>query len=196
MMERKGGVGMTELEIMQRAKMYMDQLSQGVDPISGRRLPAGSGLDQQRLSKCFAYVSGVLQKVIENGGTVGSREKEKYIEFALTQQQRASVLLWEYPVRITDWIDALYKAAENPQMKRISAGRITDWLVMGGFLDKQTGPDGKTFRIPTEQGTALGLTVEQRQGRDGQYLTVYYSPNAQRYLLQHLDEILQWKKEV
>ena len=27
---------MTELEIMQRAKMYMDKLARGVDPISGQ----------------------------------------------------------------------------------------------------------------------------------------------------------------
>lgn len=73
---------MTELETMQRAKMYMDQLAPGIDPISGGRLPAGSGLDQQRLGRCFAYVSGVLQKVIENGGVVGYREKT--LEFALS----------------------------------------------------------------------------------------------------------------
>ena len=31
---RNEGKKMTELEIMQRAKMYMDKLAQGIDPIS------------------------------------------------------------------------------------------------------------------------------------------------------------------
>ena len=187
---------MTELETMQRAKMYLDQLAKGIDPITGEFLPAGAGLNQQRLSRCFSYVSGVLQQVIDNGGVVTPREKEKTVEFSLNLQQRASVLLYEQPIRISDWIEALYKAADNPDMKRISAGRITDWLVSSGFLVKQTDPEGKVRRVPTQQGAALGLTVQERQGRDGMYLTVYYNANAQRFLLDHLDEILKWKKEV
>lgn len=185
---------MTELETMQRAKMYLDQLAQGIDPITGELLPAGVGLNQQRLSRCFSYVSGVLQKVIDNGGVVSTREKEKFIEFTLTPQQRAAVLIYEQPIRITDWVEALYKAADNPDMKRISAGKVTDWLVDSGFLVKQTDPEGKVHRVPTERGVSLGLTAQKRQGRDGVYLTVYYSANAQRFLLAHLDEILQRKK--
>lgn len=184
---------MTELETMQRAKMYMDQLAQGMDPISGGSLPVGSGLDQQRLSRCFAYVSGVLQKVIENGGVVGNREKT--VEFALTPQQRQSVLIYDQPVRISDWIETLYRAAGNPDMKRLNAGKITEWLVMGGFLVKQVDQEGRIHRVPTERGAALGLTVQQRQGRDGLYFTVYYSAAAQRYLMDNLDNILMWKKD-
>lgn len=30
---------MTDLEIMQRAKMYLDRLAQGIDPISGQEMP-------------------------------------------------------------------------------------------------------------------------------------------------------------
>ena len=59
---------MTELETVQRAKMYMDQLSQGIDPISGRELPEDSALNQIRLARCFFYVSGILEQVIRKIG--------------------------------------------------------------------------------------------------------------------------------
>ena len=66
---------MTELEIMQRAKMYMDKLAQGIDPISGQEVPNDSVLNNVRLARCFFYVSGVLDQVIANGGRVTSGEK-------------------------------------------------------------------------------------------------------------------------
>lgn len=56
---------MTELEVMQRAKMYMDKLAQGIDPITGNEMPEDSVLNQVRLARCFFYVSGVLQQVID-----------------------------------------------------------------------------------------------------------------------------------
>lgn len=51
---------MTELEIMQRAKMYLDKMAQGIDPISGQPVPDSDCICQERISKCLTYVSGVL----------------------------------------------------------------------------------------------------------------------------------------
>ena len=68
---------MTELEIMQRAKMYLDKLAQGIDPISGDEVPEDSVLNNVRLARCFFYVSGILQQVIDNGGTVVRLQGQK-----------------------------------------------------------------------------------------------------------------------
>lgn len=179
---------MTELEVVQRAKMYMDMLAQGMDPITGLPLPQACGLDQQRLGRCFSYVSGILDQVIRNGGVVG--KPERTLEFFLTPAQLASVPISEQPVRMTELIDALHRAAGNPEMKKPSALRISDWLVAGGFLTRETTPDSKTRRVPTQAGLALGLSAQLRQSRDGEYVAVYYNANAQRFLLSNLDAIL------
>ena len=44
---------MTDLEIMQRAKMYLDRLAQGIDPISGQEMPEDTILNQARLARSF-----------------------------------------------------------------------------------------------------------------------------------------------
>lgn len=182
---------MTELEVMQRAKLYMDMLSRGLDPISGQPLPQGCGLDQQRLGRCFSYVSGILGQVIDNGGVVG--KPERTVEFSLTPEQLARVPISDQPVRMTEIIDTLHRAADNPEMKKPSALRISDWLVAGGFLMKEAAPDGKTRRVPTQAGLALGLSAQLRQSREGEYVAVYYNANAQRFLLGNLDAILRKK---
>ncbi|MCI7727485.1 MAG: hypothetical protein MSH58_10195 [Clostridiales bacterium] len=70
---------MTELEIMQRAKMYMDKLAQGIDPISDQEMPEDSVLNNVRLARCFFYVSGVLDQVIACGGNVKKTPKKDFL---------------------------------------------------------------------------------------------------------------------
>lgn len=182
---------MTELETMQRAKMYMDKLAQGIDPISGQELPEDSALNNVRLARCFFYVSGVLDKVIANGGQVGPKPKKT--EFVLTPEQLAKVNLPGYALRISEIMDLIHAAAENPEMRKPKTTVITDWLLEKGILEKKTDVDGKSIRVPTPVGCSLGLTLEMRQGQYGEYSAVYYNSDAQQFLLDHLFEILQTK---
>ena len=78
---------MTDLEIMQRAKMYMDNLAQGIDPISGQEVPNDSVLNNVRLARCFFYVSGVLDQVIANGGRVTSGEKKILARWQVSRRE-------------------------------------------------------------------------------------------------------------
>ena len=118
---------MTELETMQRAKMYLDKLAQGIDPISNQEVPGDSVLNNVRLARCFFYVSDVLGKVIANGGVVGQVTKTQ--DFAITPEQMVSVQIFEYPIRITEFTDALYQVVDNPLMKKLSTTKITEWLI-------------------------------------------------------------------
>lgn len=178
---------MTELETMQRAKMYMDKLSRGIDPITDRQIPEDSALNQVRLAKCFSYVSGVLEKVIDNGGVVGEVPKRP---FAVTPQQLRQVRISQEPVRVTQLAEMIHAAAETPGMKKLSTTVITNWLLKKGFLEKQTTPDGRNQRVPTRAGLQLGLTSETRQGQQGEYQAVFYNAQAQQFILNNLGAIL------
>ena len=178
---------MTELETVQRAKMYMDKLAQGIDPISGLELPEDTVLNNVRLARCFFYVSGILERVIRNGGQVGAVEKT---EFSATAEQLARVQISPYPIRITELADAILQAIGTDTMKRPSAVKINNWLEQQGFLVKEPTPDGKSRRVPTDAGRNLGMSTQLRQSKDGEYLAISYNANAQRFLLDHLLEIL------
>ena len=179
---------MTELEIMQRAKMYMDKLAQGIDPVSGREMPEDSVLNNVRLARCFFYVSGVLGQVIQNGGQVVQGEKR---DFSITQEQLNTLAFTDYPIRITEFTEMVHRTVGDAAMKKPSFKKITDWLTEKGFLMKVLLPDGKSRKEPTPQGIALGLSTKLRQTPDGEYLAVYYNANAQRFLADHLISILQ-----
>ena len=177
---------MTELETLQRAKRYMEQLAQGIDPVSGQALPEDSALNHVRLARCFFYVSGILEQVIRNGGQVGTVQKA---DFTITPAQLATVQISAYPIRITELSAALMQAVDSNSVKKPNVVKITNWLVEKGFLTKETTPDGKSRRVPTASGRNLGMTTQLRQSPDGEYLAIYYSANAQRFLLDHFYEI-------
>ena len=177
---------MTELEIMQRAKMYMDKLAQGIDPITDEEVPEDSVLNNVRLARCFFYVSGVLDQVIANGGKVNKTQGS----FFITEEELSRVKPAQEPILISQLVELVMNGIQDPERKKLSATTITNWLIVKGFLQKQESPDGKSKRLPTPAGEQLGLTVRTREGQYGTYQAVYYSQGAQQFILDHLRDIL------
>ena len=66
---------MNDLETMRRAKVYLDKLAQGIDPITNQEVCEDSVLNNVRLARCFFYVSDIIGQVIDNGGVVGQVTK-------------------------------------------------------------------------------------------------------------------------
>lgn len=182
---------MTELEILQRAKMYMDKLAHGVDPITDREMEDDAVLNNVRLTRCFFYVSGILDQVIANGGVVGAKQKKN--PFFITSEQLAKVQLSEEPVRVTQLVERITEATNDPLMSKFRTTVITDWLVKKGFLEKQVNPEGKTSRVPTYNGMMLGLSMQTQQGQYGEYQAVLYNIHAQRFVLDNLFAMLEEK---
>ena len=179
---------MTELEMMQRAKMYIDNLARGIDPISNQELPEDTVLNNVRLARCFFYVSDILGQVIANGGVVGG--KAALLPFSISAEQLAKVSLSAEPIRVTQ-LAALISAAADSSQKKLNPTVITNWLLEKGFLEKQTGPDGKSRRAPTQLGLQIGMSTRIRQGQYGEYQAVFYDMGAQQFVLDNLEAMLQ-----
>lgn len=176
---------MTELETMQRAKMYLDKLARGIDPITGREIGNDSVLNNVRISRCLFYVSGVLEQVIANGGAIGEKAP-----FTITREQMSGIPISDQPIRISEFAENISRAAGDPSRKKLKATDITNWLLAKGYLQKELGPDGKQRRVPTELGIRSGITGQLIQGQNGPYVSVSYNAYAQRMILDHLEEML------
>ena len=154
-------------------------------------MPEDSVLNNVRLARCFFYVSGVLDQVIARGGNVKKTPKK---DFYVTEEELRRVDASQEPIRITQFVDLMMSVINDPNRKKLKTTTITDWLIEKGFMTKQTDADGKSKRLPTAIGEQIGLTVKLREGQYGTYQAVYYSEDAQRFLLDHLQEILQAEK--
>ena len=68
---------MTELEKIERAKMYMDKLANGINPIDDSVVPDEDIVNNVRLSRCFFFVSDVLRQIIEHSGIESEKKAKK-----------------------------------------------------------------------------------------------------------------------
>ena len=57
---------MTELDMIRRARMYMEKLSHGINPLDGTPVADGDLIRNGRMLRCFAFVAEVLDKVVTN----------------------------------------------------------------------------------------------------------------------------------
>ena len=53
---------MTELEKIQRAKMYIDKMANGINPITDEQTVDDDTLNNVRVSRCLFYVSDILRQ--------------------------------------------------------------------------------------------------------------------------------------
>ena len=178
-----------ELEIMAHAKAYLDKLANGVNPLTNEELPETDIVNQVRISRCLFYVSDVLRQVIENGG-VNKKGKIDKIPFALAMGQIKKFRLIQHPVSISEITKQINSLRDNENMRKLSYRSITTFLVEEGLIDEYVDSQGKMKREPTYEGIKLGISTEKRTNYRGEYTAVLYNQNAQRYIVDHIERII------
>lgn len=181
---------MTELEKMERAKMYIDKLANGINPIDDRVIPDGDAVNNVRLSRCFFYVSDVLRQVIENGGVVSAKRMKK-VPFAITFEKIQKYEFSDEAIALSKIADRINELIDTNTMKKISYRNIAGWLVEIGMLEVLTKTDGKTSKVPTEMGKNIGISTELRIGQYGNYEIVVYNHTAQQFIIDNIDAIIE-----
>ena len=180
---------MENLEKIKAAKEYIDQLARGIDPISGRKIPDHDTVNQVSIVRCLYFVSETLEKVIQNGGTEKKKGKRP---FTITQEQLQNYRVSASALTISNIVKRMNDLSNDENMKKLNFRQITDYLIEKGFLAEIELPDGKHTRRSTKAGEEIGISTEMRtsmQGRD--YLAVTYDSEAQRFILDNMEEILQ-----
>lgn len=180
---------MTELETLNRARMYLEKLANGVNPLDGTTVPEDDVIHQVRISRCLFYVADVLRQVIENGG-VHPQEKMKKAPFSLPLEQRAAFAFSSVPIPISEVTKRINDLNANADVEKLSYRTIGDWLLSIGMLEKELNGDGKTVKRPTPQGRQIGISLDARMGQNGAYFVVVYDVTAQHFLLDNLDAVI------
>ena len=75
-------------------------------------------------------------------------------------------------------------------MEKVSYRQINQWLLNIGMLYLHDFGGKKPVKRPTEEGNQIGITVETRMGRYGEYQVVLYNEEAQRFILDNLEAVV------
>ncbi len=124
---------MTELEKIVYTKGFIDKLANGINPLDDTPIPDDDIMNNVRLSRRMLYVSDLLRQVIDHGG-LERRGKGRKKSFSISQEQLEKYEFGEYPISISEFSNCLLALADTPNMKRLSAKKITNWLFKAGML--------------------------------------------------------------
>ena len=183
---------MTELEKLERAKLYIDKLAEGLNPLNDTRLPESDIVNNVRISRCFFFVSDILRQVIENG--IEQPTKGRYIKnaFYLSDEAKALLASQSTPLSVKYITDKINSLIDEETSSKLKATTIASFLVEVGMLEIIVRPDGKNAKVPTEDGKAIGLFLEERQGQYGSYSIVCYNETAQQFIYDNIDAIIEY----
>ena len=169
---------MTELEIMQRAKAYIDQLANGINPIDGTCVADSDVINNVRISRCLFYVSDILKRVIDNGGSI-SKKKVAKGPFFLPSEAAKGFRFSKTPITVSEIVKHINSLADSERCCQLKLTSVTTWLIEIGALE-----------VPTERGTELGILTEKRMGQRGEYTVVVYNIEAQRFIIDNIEAII------
>lgn len=183
---------MTELEIMKRAKQYIDALANGTDPLSGKPVQNGDVVNQMRISRCLFYVSGVLQKVIDNGGEVQKKRipRRQKALFSLTAEQASQLKPHTAAVSASRIVSVLNGLIDAEHTQKLKAREMNDWLLSAGMLTEVQNADGVKRKIPTPDGERLGIretALTDEKGTARQFNV--YDRQAQQFVFDNVDAL-------
>jgi len=180
---------MTELEKIAYAKSYIDKLANGINPLDDTPIPDGDVVNNVRLSRCFFYVSDILRQVYERGGMTKPKRIPK-IPFSVSPEQLEKFEYSDTPIAVSEISKRIYAMAGNENMEKVSYSQINQWLLNIGMLYLYDFGGRKPVKRPTEEGKKIGITVESRLGRYGEYQVVLYNEDAQHFILDNLDAVI------
>lgn len=187
---------MTELEKIEYAKSFIDKLANGINPIDNCPVNENDIVNNVRLSRCFFYVSDILRQVIENGGTTPPPKKRaRKAPFSLSPEAHSLLTVSQVAVPISSISQQLNCLIDRDTTKAISAKAITNWLCETGFLEIKTDSNGKSTKVPTEQGAFLGIYNESRTGQYGPYMINLYPPHAQQFIYDNIEVIIEFNNK-
>lgn len=180
---------MTELEKMQRAKMYIDKMANGINPVDDTYAADQDMVNNVRISRCLFYVSTILGQVIDNNGVIQKGKASKKA-FFLSDDRITDFAFSEAPISVSEISRRLNDLADLDLCHKLKYSDITNWLVSIGALETITLADGKSTKRPTSQGEALGISLETRKSVTGEYIVVVYNKSAQQFILDNMDAII------
>jgi len=185
---------------------YLERLLSGHNPVNNTVIEDDTVLMDDNVQRCFSFIVDILGRITADSeissNPVPREVKKKDIqvltyrpnsdEIISKMVQDREVPMAEMEGLISSYLSELFEE----EVKKISATRISNWLVDKGYLARVEEDNGHHYREATENGLLIGMTNNVVQNGDaGYYMQYRFTPKAQRFVFENLAEIAKYKKQ-
>ena len=198
---------MERAELVERAKMYLQLLSNGVHPVTGASVPGDSAFVDPKVKRCLAFITEVLDEYIELKEKVERLERDKDKNtivvaqkqaFSITPEQCDGIRLSKEPVSVLSFMKNINAAIDTDTTEKLSSTRVNKWLVNRGLVTTQKVQTvtSKTVYKPSDVAVKIGITEEAVvDPNSGEVKTqIKLGESAQLFIIENLEDIIQSTK--
>ena len=190
---------MTELEKIEYTKSFIDKLANGINRLDDTPIPNDDIANHVRISRCFFYVSSILQKEIDRERRRVSKEKKiELLPFSITPEQLQQFEYSSTPVSVStmgkkiNWL--VREDIEEMRIKKFSYKKINYWLHAIGMIEWREWTKGKFKRFPTPEGEAIGLVLQIWENYGRRSPVIYLTEEAQHFIIDNIEAVMAAEK--
>ena len=194
---------MEKIELVERAKMYLKLLGDGVHPVTGDMIPKDSAFVDEKVKRCFSFISQILDEYIELSEKVEKLESQKEKntivvpkkqEFAITQEQCDNIRLSKEPITILSFMKNINSVIDADSMEKLTSTRINKWLTNRGLVTtgKVQTIVSKTVYKPSDFAIKIGIVEEEIiDKKSGEVKAqIKLGESAQLFIIENLEDIV------
>lgn len=190
-----------------RAKNYMDDMRQGIDPVSKLPVPADSVIRQEKIINCFTFISALLDEMLNNfeceqgaaSDVPQEGSKPKKVPFYLQDSQISQIKMSRSPLAISTFTKRINDVVDKQSTKSIRAKDIQGWLTAKGFLVEQSVQIIKEEKeyIPSANASDIGVVdiINQRDKGQPNHHTIKLTQIGQQFILDNIKEIAEYAEQ-
>ncbi len=195
---------MEKVELVERAKMYLKMLGSGVHPVSGVAIPKESVWSDEKIKRCFEFVTKILDEYIVLSEKVEKLESEidknkivvmKKQDFFITQEQCENIKLSKEPITMLAFMKNINSVIDTDSTEKLSSTRINKWLTGRGLIteSKVQTMVNKTVYKPSDLALRMGIVEEEViDKKSGEVKTqIRLDPSAQLFIIENIKEIIE-----
>ena len=194
---------MEKIELVERAKMYLKLLGDGVHPVTGDVIPGDSAFVDEKVKRCFSFISQILDEYIELSEKVEKLESEKEKtsvvilkkqDFAITQEQCDNIRLSKEPITVLSFMKNINSVIDSDSMEKLTSTRINKWLSKRGLVttEKVRTMVSKTVYKPSDFAVKIGIVEEEVvDKKSGEVKAqIKLGESAQLFIIENIEEII------
>lgn len=167
---------------------YVERIADGCNPVNNSPFSEEDVLNNPNVIRCMYFIKEVLEEVKNSGGTVaGTKAKTALAPFPIEILEQFT---YREDMSITYVLNQIYEPISDLNVKKISVTKVTAALKEDGYLLDETNPEtGKTRKVPSAKGKALGIYMVEREYNGRIYQSVTYNQNAQEYVVKLIKKL-------
>jgi hypothetical protein len=157
----------------------LDKIANGINPIDNAPIENWTFLRDERMARCFIYISEVLERVIET-------ENKRGLSFRITEEEMQRIVLPEGKIGVNQFAKCVNEVIDLRRTSKITGVELNRQLKKMGLLSEKIIAKDKRTTI-TEISNEHGIEHEMRTFNGRQFESVVFNDKGKRSLRRYYE---------